>query len=156
MHIPIYNLGLLKQRMFSWPKFWQVFSQAHTEAKKCGCQLPCCNYSVLSMGLKAIDTITWCTFGNPYISKCAHVANYQADICYSWVGRPYGSADIKTISSNLNHFLQGSCFFGYYLFPRVSILSDRSGFSSWGIHFWQQEMFRLPIIFSWSNVGNFQ
>lgn len=103
--------GYWGRECLAGPNFDKFFSQVDTEAKKCGCQLPCCNYSVLSVGLKAIDSITWCTFGSPYISKCAHVANYQASISYSRVGRPYGSADIKTISSNLSHFLQGSCFF---------------------------------------------
>lgn len=109
MHIPIYNLGLLRQRMFSWPKFWQVFFHRQimkprsVAASSLAVIIPCSQWVSKQLTISLNAPL------EGHIS--ANVANYQADISSSWVGRPYGSADIKTISSNWSHFLQGSCFF---------------------------------------------
>lgn len=109
MHIPIYNLGLLRQRMFSWPKFWQVFFHRQimkprsVAASSLAVIIPCSQWVSKQLTISLDAPL------EGHIS--ANVANYQADISSSWVGRPYGSADIKTISSNRSHFLQGSCFF---------------------------------------------
>lgn len=143
LHIPVYNLGLVKQRMFNWPYFWQGFSQA---APAPGVGLPAHLLELLCALSESQSNLTVWIDALLEVQRSANVPMLQM-ISYSGGGRLCGCAGIKPTSSNLSHSLQGSCFFGWSLFPRVSILGDSSGFCSWGIHFWQQEMFRLPIIF---------